>query len=213
VISANQHGYMQTRFPVTLAVCCDKKHCKERVPMGPFLRQWTDKMGGAIVSRWSFADYRLGDWRFVGNSGLTAVAVAAALGCNPIIATGLDFWATGREYFHEPTAQRSKRAPAATALAVHQRKKVGSLEQFTNGANIRALSGPMAAVFGRYDPLRKLPAHKPIAYRRAHFGEADCGFQAPAGFRLANQDLVPAGHYLALTADERKVLQVAGQLG
>lgn len=213
VISANQHGYLQKHFKVDLAVCCDKKHCKERVPMGPFLRQWTAPNGGAIVSRWSFADYRLGDWQFIGNTGLTAVAVAAALGCNPIVVTGLDFWATGRVYFHElnTPVKRGPRRPPAETLPTQQHKRLHALSTFTRGANIRALSGPIATVFGSYKN-ECLPAHRPIAYRRAHYGEVAKTLEAGPGFKFSTQDVVPTGTELALTPEELKVLQAAGHL-
>lgn len=207
VISANNHGYHQNRFPITLVVNCDKKHCtaEGRPHMGTFLREYTDKYGGAIVNKFAFADYRLGNWKLDANSGLTAVAVACALGGNPVIVTGIDLWGSGRSYFHDGTA-RSARLRVSKGK-VPTNRKVTHLEAFVRGANVRPMSGPMLEAFKRYEPGEVLPAPKDIAYRRAHLDEKAVLVSRDTSWKWETQDIVPAGTTMALTPSEAQDLQ------
>jgi hypothetical protein len=188
VISANDHGAKQSRFPVEIFVNCDRMHCMLKVPMEKFLRPF----GGLIVNRFSWADYRLAEWTFLGNSGLTAVAVAAALGGNPVIVTGIDMWKQGRVYFHDeepgkiPRNRRNVR-PSVTRRDMNQLRE---LKRETEGANIRPMSGPMTEVFPEYDPEEALPEAAPTAYRRKLHGVEPRRHCLPAGFRFASQDVL-----------------------
>lgn len=214
VISANDHGFRQRRFPITLVVNGDKKHmtAPDKPHMNDYLRAFTSKYGGAIVNKFSFADYRLGDWNFASNSGDLAVAVACALGGNPVIVTGIDRWNTGRRYFHDgskaPAPPRVKRKyvkPTPDDRSV-------ALGDFCRGANVRPMSGPMTLAFPVYRPDEALPKPQDIAYRRKHLNERPVYVTRDNSWKYANQDIVPAGTTMALTPQEVLGLQQSRRL-
>ena len=176
VISANAHGCRQTRFAVDLLVNVDTRHTHLKTPMEPLLRAY----GIPIVNRHLWADYLLPDWEFVANSGLTAIAVAIVLGGNPVIVTGVDLWASGREYFHDEAVLREKCGESAEirrnrrrlgAMGTQNRaaiRRLSGLAKFAGGANIRPISGPMTAVFPQFDPHETPSIGGFCAYRLAH---------------------------------------------
>jgi hypothetical protein len=173
VISANAHGCRQTRFAVDLLVNVDKRHTHLKTPMEPLLRAY----GIPIVNKHPWADYLLPDWEFIGNSGLTAIAVAAVLGGNPIIVTGVDMWASGREYFHDPMvisalyAEKPKHRRRIGTMISQNRasmRRLSGLVAFARGSNIRPISGPMTAVFPPFCAHATLPTPTACAYRLAH---------------------------------------------
>jgi hypothetical protein len=212
VLSANEHGTKQDRFAVDFIVNCDKIHCMRHEPMEPFLRQF----GVSIINRWSWADVRLEDWTFSGNSGTTSVAVAAALGCSPIVVTGIDFWSTGRRYFHDPVAD----LPPARRTYAWQRnaptpitkpdKRLGKLWDFCGEAHIRPMSGPMTTRWKKFHPGEIFGAPPVIAYARRTFGTAP--YRAVRGFPFGNSDIVQAGTVLQLTKREAEHLLRAGKV-
>jgi hypothetical protein len=53
-----------------------------------------DAGGNLIISPCHFADYRIPGWKVHANTGLTAIAVAVALGFAPVIVTGIDCFGT-----------------------------------------------------------------------------------------------------------------------
>lgn len=210
-ISANQHGCRQTRFPVDLLVNVDKIHTEKRVAMSTILRPY----GVPIVNRHSWADYRLADWSFSANSGITAVAVAVALGGNPVIATGVDMWETGRAYFHdadviarasgEPEPHVRRRGVNKAVQMRSALKRLDCLVSFARGANIRPMSGPMTAIFPRFSPSEDFLLNSPpkdCAYRKAHLNEHTVRFKAAIEFNFEHRDVVQPGAILALSSRE-----------
>ena len=211
VLSANQHGCRQTRFPVDLLVNVDKIHTERRVAMSTILRPY----GIPIVNRHSWADYRLADWDFSANSGITAVAVAVALGGNPVIVTGIDMWESGRQYFHDEDVIAL--ASGTRPPRVHRRetnkhvqmrsaqKRLNVLASFARGANIRPMSGPMTNVFERFDPQATIPTATACAYRKAHTNEYTVRFRAQSDLNFEQRDVVKVGTVLALSRTEARV--------
>lgn len=210
VISANDHGSKQDRFPVDLYVNCDKQHIFKKVPMESILRPIVEAKGGAIVNKFSWADFRLADWSFEGNSGLAAVVVAAALGGNPIIVTGLDFWHGGRLYFHggdgrKPTAKRRTQAMALSL--VEKRKKIHPLLAAIRGANLRPMSGPLTLAFPTYDPAEVVPSYSPTPYREKMLKLRSIPVEATRRFSMSANDSVRVGKLMTLSEGEyRKVM-------
>jgi hypothetical protein len=198
VISANEHGANQSCFSVDLYVNVDKIHCLKKIPMEQLLRP----LGGAIVNRHSWADYRLPDWRLQGNTGLTAIALAALLGGNPVLVTGIDMWHGGRLYFHDRGGSPRPEKHIRASVTRRDAAALKPLRAFTAGANIRPLSGPLCEVFPSFNPAEKLPPAQPVAYRRALIGMKPVIATATRHFKLSNQDMVPAGRQLALSPDE-----------
>jgi hypothetical protein len=201
VISANEHGAHQDRFKVDLVVNCDKRHCMLQRPMEEILRAALPD--AAIVNRHSWADYRLGDWRFSGNSGLTAIAVAAALGGNPVIVTGIDMFHGGRLYFHDKGAKPSKQKTVRPAVIRRDKTKLTPLKQFCAGQAVRPMSGPLVEFFQKYDPAepRKERGRAGYALRMEHEGE-EVLVEAVRPFKFSNFDMVPLGKQMAVTRCE-----------
>jgi hypothetical protein len=199
VISANDHGIHQSRFPVDIFVNCDKMHCFRKIPMEQILRP----LGGIIVNRHGWADYRLAEWTMAGNSGLTAIAVAAALGGDPVIVTGIDMWHGGRVYFHKtPEGHVDKVRRVKISTKRRDVQKLKPLAQFTKGANIRPMSGPLCEFFKQYDPAEVLKPGQPIAYRKKLAAIKPIYLQVEQPIRFANQDILKHGQQIALTPAE-----------
>jgi hypothetical protein len=201
VLSANEHGCKQDRFPVSYIVNCDKKHCLLSIDMEPHLRQF----GVPIINRWSWADVRLEDWTFSGNSGTTAVAVAAALGCSPIVVTGIDFYATGRKYFYGadalvPPKRRAWVLSNTPTPKTPPDKRLNKLVEFVGEAHIRPMSGPMLTRWKRYHPGESFGPAPIIGYARRVFGAAP--YRAVRGFPFGNSDIVRKDSVILLTKRE-----------
>jgi hypothetical protein len=197
VISANDHGFRQTRFPVDLIVNLDKRHCMLQVPMQKVLRPFNVP----IVNPHSWADYRLAEWRMAGNSGMAAVAVAAALGASQVIVTGIDMFAGGRKYFHDPGGKVPKENRQKHPSSRRAKARLLPLKEFCAGANIRPMSGPMTEIFPRYKPGAELPEAKDIDYRR-RMHRAEILVRAIRSFHLSSFDTVNVDTVMAVTERE-----------
>lgn len=197
-LSANEHGTRQGRFLVDYIVNCDKMHCIRHVPMEPWLRSF----GVPLINKWSWADVRLEDWNFNGNSGTTAIALAAALGGSPIVVTGIDLYATGRNYFYDTTAGLTapKRRLAARPILTQPDRRLRPLGDFVGKAHIRPMSGVMLTRWPRYDPGEQLGEPPIIPYAKRVFGAAP--YRALRGFPFGNMDIVQAGSVIMLTERE-----------
>lgn len=204
VLSANEHGMKQDRFKVDYIVNCDKVHCLKtdeagrHYQMEAYLRQF----GVPIINRWAWADVRLEDWNFNGNSGTTAVAIAAALGGSPIVVIGIDLYATGRNYFYDHTADLTPRAKRLAARPVISQpdRRLGRLWDFAKGAHIRPMSGVMTTRWPKYTPGEALGAPPIIPYAKQVFGTAP--YRALKGFPFGNMDIVAPGSVIMLTKRE-----------
>lgn len=202
VISANEHGFHQQKFKVDLVTNVDKIHSVKGGPMEGHLRPY----GVPIVNRHSWADFRLPDWRLAANTGLQAIALAALLGANPILVTGIDLWANGRVYFHDKGAKAPKiGGPRKLRGAARRRdrERVKPLVSFCSGANVRPLSGPLTEWFRQYDPAEVLKPARPIGFRLRL--EQECRpvlCQVVKPFRMSNSDYTKVGQRLALSSFE-----------
>lgn len=202
VISANEHGTRQTMFPVDLIVNMDHNHCLKKVPMEKHLRPF----GVPIVNRFSWADYRLPDWPVPANSGLAAVAVAAALGGNPVIVTGIDFFTSRQRYFYSKMTEVPRRVAHVHPVMLRRMRKqqVAKLAKFCDGAHVRPMSGPLQEFFPPYKPNEKLPPTKVIRYRRELIGVVPVIIEATSRFRFRGQDIVRPGQRIALSPEESR---------
>lgn len=204
VISANEHGFFQDRFKVDLVTNVDKIHCLRREPMEKILKPY----GVPIVNRHSWADYRLPDWKLAANTGLQAIALAALLGANPVIVTGIDMWANGRVYFHDTHAKAPKLGQPRKlrgAARRRDREKVKPLTAFCAGAHIRPMSGALTEWFKAYDPAEVVKSARPIGHRLRL--EQECQqvlVEVVKPFRMSNSDYTKVGQRLALSQFEAK---------
>jgi hypothetical protein len=201
VISANAHGLRQSKFPVDLIVNVDKKHCET----GESMQATLSKYGKPIVNKWSWADYRLPGWDFVGNSGLMAVALAAVLGAAPAVVTGLDMWITGRHYFHDASnAEAKKRRVPGRALQQHlmARRRLGLLAQFVGSVPIRPMSGPLLDKWPAFYPEETFKPTKPCPYRKKWLGVRGVSVTAQRDFIFEHGDSVRGGKQMRMIENE-----------
>jgi hypothetical protein len=88
-LSANQHGAMLIECDYIVA------HDKIEEKIRPF--------GKPVVSRHMWADYRIMG-SIVASTGVETAWVARLMGCAPIYIAGMDCFAGGGTYFHDPSA-------------------------------------------------------------------------------------------------------------
>lgn len=199
VISANAHGFKQDRFKVDLIVNLDKMHCILKIPMEKHLRPFATP----IVNRHSWADYRLPEWTMAGNSGMAAVAVAAALGGHPVIVTGIDMFQGGRLYFHELSKPPKLRSKGPHVIASRRDKlRLLPLREFCKGAHVRPMSGPMCDYWPTYTPGETLKPAAGIAYTAKLRAKKEITVKAVRSFKLTNMDMVNPDHVMAFTERE-----------
>lgn len=208
VLSANEHGTKQERFHVDYIVNCDKTHCIRHIAMEPWLRQF----GVPLINKWSWADVRLEDWNFNGNSGTTAVALAAVLGGSPIVVTGIDLYATGRNYFYDTTVGLTpeKRRLAAKPIITQPDRRLRPLGDFVGKAHIRPMSGVMTTRWPRFHPGEPLGPPPVLPYVTAQRKVGD--YRVVKGFPFGNADVVQSGTVLRLTESEAAQHVRAGRL-
>lgn len=196
VISANEHGFKQDKFKVDLVTNVDKMHCLHKIPMEKILRPY----GVPIVNRHSWADYRLPDWHFSGNTGMTAIALAALLGANPVIVTGIDMWYGGRIYFHDKGAKPTKDKRVRESVRRRDKMRVKPLVQFCVGARVQPMSGVLLEWFNPYEPGKSVKASRPVGYRlrlEEETTEVLCEVTRP--FVMSSNDMTKLGQRLALS--------------
>ncbi len=204
VISANEHGFHQELFPVDLVVSLDRFHCFQKVPMESLLVPLARKHGAKLVNRCSWADYRIPDWNLVGNSGLAAVAVAAALGGSPVIVTGIDMFQGGHVYFHGPKLPPAERRKNRVSITKRNREALRPLKEFCAGAHIRPMSGPLRDVFQAYDPNETMKVAAGVDYRRRLQAIKPVYVECVRGFAIASHDMVDVGEKLAFSPREAR---------
>lgn len=201
VISANDHGDYQKRFKLDLIVNCDKRHCFLHCNMSDLLRPIAAKHGAAIVNKHSWADYRLAEFTYQANTGLTAIFVAAALGGHPVVPIGFDFFRRGHTYFHTPREGTRKMRPDWHISRVAKRG-MQELLAGCKGAQIRPLSGPLLKFFPPYDHAEVLPPRTDMAYRKSMAAKKTVYFVAQRTFAFGTWDRVVSGTKIAMTQKE-----------
>lgn len=213
VISANSHGMLQTTFTVDYIVHVDKRHAGLKVWMKDHLQPF----GIPLISSHSYADYRLPELHFnrsTGlNSGLMALYVAMTLGGSPVISTGIDLWATGRNYFHDAGTDRKNRMPrpssgtaAPSAFAIERYRAIC---QESNGARVRPVSGPFTTLEPQFDLAEPWQWWRRTKYRERLEATTCRTYRATAGFQFSSGDRVGAGQLVALSVGEAEKYPVA----
>ncbi len=206
VISANAHGTLQTVFPVDYLVHVDKRHAGLKV----WMKDYLGAFGLPLISSHSFANYRLPEIPFKRdnglNSGLMAIFVAATLGGNPVIVTGVDCWTTGRSYFHDEGVERKDRMPRpASGTARPSAYAIGramELGRACRNVRIRPVSGPFTSLFPAFDPREAWRWWGKSDYRRA-VENLDCGtYVATTGFQFSSGDRLAEGETVGLSSKE-----------
>jgi hypothetical protein len=200
VISANGHGYKQNRFRTDYIVNVDYTYNVGRILMERYLAQFSCPK----INRWSWADYRLPEWKFAGDSGFTAVVTANMLGGWPVLVTGLDRFSPGRRYFWE-TADPAKPYKGTSWRPPHLQNQLDGLKKALPGACVRPLSGPLTSVFPAWGGVEsELPPYTPAEARRP----AATGFRVQAQRKcyLHPADPIQPGVIMPMTPGEAERL-------
>lgn len=140
VISANGHAFKIPGMHADFIVCKDHYHTETKKRMEPQLREH----GVPIISRHFWADYRVTEWEYQGNSGLMAILIATILGGGPIYPIGFDFYLEGT-YWYDPNAKNVSKGRSVSEA----KKKALRIAEQTAGTRIRPVSGPLCQVFPR----------------------------------------------------------------
>lgn len=161
LFSANAHGAKlvgeRYGFGVDYIVSVDNIHTETKEPMEPMLRQY----GVPIISPQFWADYRLHDWGFAGNSGMQAIYVAWLMGCSPIVVFGMDCYATGT-YWHNPNLQNISSGRNASFFL----NKLRSLHNLCGSDHIRVAGHSLAGqFFPPYNPAERMPVVIPTPHQ------------------------------------------------
>ena len=156
-VGANAHAFRLGIKPEFI-VCKDHQHTETKQLMEEALRPF----GVPLVSRQHWADYRLTQWPLQGNSGMMALGLAVMMGCRPVIPVGFDCY-QGATYFHAPDAKNVSLGLSDSQWMSRYRRLSGRMEM----APIRAVGGPLARVFPRFDPAEGYcRPHMPIGFTR-----------------------------------------------
>lgn len=110
-----------------------------------------------IISQRSWADYRLVEHPYLVDSGAIATWIAWNLGACPILLCGIGCYQDGT-YHHDPDAPSRGRDIELEEHLKNWRRIRGELP---DGAPIRAVSGPVAQVFGAYRPDEDFSGYVP----------------------------------------------------
>jgi hypothetical protein len=104
VISANENGFKQGKFKVDFIAFSDEMHARLRMHTN---RAWDRFYPGVpTVSKHPWSTYQLDrDKVFGTNAGFVALDVAAALGGDPIVVSGVDCTNGTRPYFWQETSR------------------------------------------------------------------------------------------------------------
>ena len=207
VISANAHGFKQKRFKPDYIVCVDDMHSETKKPMRELLSPYCVP----IITRQWWGDYRIPNrptyLRL--NSGLSAVAIGALMGGNPVLVTGLDCY-TGDTYFHDKSVLTCQSSVAWPRFS----RQILRLEKLIASANIRPMSGPLTEDFPAYDrdevfeppfvtQMRKIKQYeaRSITAFRWNLADLPAGARFPVSEKEARHMIHNSGRY---------PLQVAG---
>lgn len=205
VLSANEHGFKQRSFRPDYIVNVDKRHSVTQEYMRTRLAQY----GTPTINCHSWADYRLPDWKWAVNSGITAIAAAIVMGCNPIVATGIDCWQTNKLYFHS-AADPGARSPAQK-FRPYFMEQLAHFVRFREGcyANVRALCGPIKDRFGAFHPDEHTPVSElqPHPYRLDLLAKKMVRIRVLRSFAFSSHDTVMAG--TVLTVSPRELHRIA----
>jgi hypothetical protein len=200
VFSANEHGLYQGHFKVDYIVNVDKIHCARREPMEPYLR----KFGLPLINTHSWADYRLVNWPWGVNSGLTAIAVAAALSAAPVVVVGIDFHGVGHNYFYKEDGRAAAEHRRASLTGQH-RQHCEDLSRKLKACPIRPVGGGLVEFFPKWTPDEKFGVPEPIPYRVNALAKEIHTYEVlDARFALKTSDRPAVGTRLQLMAGEAR---------
>lgn len=195
VISCNEHGFKQDKFEVNYIVSVDFTYGMSEVPMQEKMAQYHT----AHINKWSWADYRIPEWNFNGDSGMTAIAVAAMLGGHPVLAIGMDRYCGSKRYFwhEEDSPEWMNRRVQHNPNGQSNEKRV---IDFCRGTEVRVIGGAMRSVWPEWR-MSYMPPWKPHEAPQMRMRAGQYGMIK--GFYLHQLDAVNEGP-ITLTNNEAK---------
>lgn len=199
-ISCNQHGQLLVDCDYIVAI--DDIHNPTNSSMEKFIKNF----GKPVISGQLWADVRLHDFSFPGNTGLHAILVACILGGWPVIVIGIDCY-QGKTYWHDPNALNISHGKNQKFFDI----RIEQLKQITESWPIRPVSGPLSRFWPCYERTERLPTWEPF-----YFGEhlKGCAQHREQVFVTRKADLcrswVHPGQTYELTATEAHKLKSEG---
>ena len=118
----------------------------------PALKQTIQNFDGLRLSqlmRWSDIDLSGVRWWDAPFSSSLATWLACWMGCNPVLLCGMDLYQGKQKYFYDRSDFRltaSQVAPAGPQLRTWRK----GFEQCSHPERIKAVSGPLVNIFGKY---------------------------------------------------------------
>lgn len=205
VLSANEHGFKQSTFPVTHSVCCDPTHGVTGDRMDNLLK----RHGVPLITPCWFGDARLPDWDLACNTGLTAIVVALVLGARPVIPVGIDFYRlddpAAATYFHSAGAHSN----SLTKTADNFRKQITALERrIGRHAPVRPMAGRLLERWPAFDPDEDVESYWPTPMLSQMLDEPTILVQTHPIRRIAfgYASRVPTSSIIAVSRREARAL-------
>lgn len=148
IVSGNEHAVYAGLKPHYI-VANDDVHTVLKVHQEPRLRQIAPY--AKLCTRHWWGDYR-SHKMLKANSGITALLWGSLMGGNPVIAAGFELYRGHGCYFHSKASHGS---PSMARPDQFMLAQVEELKRKLDGAPLRAVSGPLAAAFGKWNPNEK----------------------------------------------------------
>ncbi len=198
VISANEHGFYQAHYKVDFIVNVDKIHCGLRKLMEVHLRPY----GVPIINQHTWADYRLVDWKFAANSGITAIAVCCLLGAWPVVVTGVELFGTGRVYFHDADMKNKVIRPKTGPPSHYAKQRMKELAGWSKNYPIRPVSGPLLEYFPAWSAEETFERPNSVPYRTDMQKRVVRPYKAVSGHTYRPNDTLNPGEVVYLSKGE-----------
>ena len=146
-IAANGHAFRLNLRP-DYVFCKDDISTETKRPMEPTVR----RPGIPVIGRHFWTDYRVAEWPITGNSGQHAIAIAALMGCAPIVPIGFDGYQNGTYWYDRTTTNVSLGRHVG-----HWESRFKTLAAKLKGAVVRTVGGPATKAWARYSPTEIVP--------------------------------------------------------
>lgn len=150
IVSGNEHAVHAGMAPDYISVN-DDVHTVLNTHQEPRMRKLAPY--AKLLSRHWWGDYRHPKM-IKANSGITGLLWAGIMGANPIIAAGFELYRGKGCYFHSNGGTMS---PSMQRPDMFMLRQVEELKKLLQHTPLRAVSGPLAQHFGKWDPAEKFP--------------------------------------------------------
>lgn len=197
IVSGNEHAIYAGLSPRYI-VANDDVHTVLHEHQEPRLRRIAPD--AKLCSRHWWADYRHPKM-IKANSGMTALLWGAMMGGNPVIAAGFELYRGAECYFHKRWTASS---PSMARPDDFMLRQVKELKKLLGDTPLRAVSGPLARHWPKWDPAEKFPEREHTALEQELLAELPGARRVCAATEECVWDgaLVPRGALIAATQRE-----------